>query len=529
MTLPLPMPNRTPGDSGHTEDTNLIVAYIQALQNQVDNIPSGPQGPPGAPGANGVDGEAATIHVASTNTTAPGTDAQVTTEGTPQNVALHFYIPRGEKGDKGDPGAQGGIGPAGATGATGATGAGVKPGGLEGQVLEKASNADFDTQWVYPASAPVFSVDGRQGAVTLADLYDALGAAAAAQSAAEGYADGLAGNYDPAGAAAAAQSAAQGYADGLAVNYDVAGAAAAAEAAAKGYTDTYFVPNTAKGAASGVATLDGNGKVPSTQLPAIAISETFVVASQSAMLALTAQTGDVAVRTDVSKSFILTAEPASTLANWQELLSPPNAVTSVDGRTGTVSLSDLYDPAGAAAAVTTTSIGAVPTSRTVNGKALSADISLSYTDVGADAAGAAAAVTTTSIGAVPTSRTVNGKALSANISLTYTDVGADAAGAAAAVTTSSIGAVPTSTATTKGDLLAATAASTIARLGVGSDGQVLSADSTQATGLKWTAAPSGLPSQTGNGGKYLTTDGSTASWASVTTDPTQDVFMMMGA
>jgi len=38
-----------------------------------------------------------------------------------------------------------------------------------------------------------------------------------------------------------------------------------------------------------------------------------------------------------------------------------------------------------------------------------------------------------------------------------------------------------------------------------------------------------LPSQTGNSGKYLTTDGSTASWATVTTDPTADIFMMMGA
>jgi hypothetical protein len=40
--------------------------------------------------------------------------------------------------------------------------------------------------------------------------------------------------------------------------------------------------------------------------------------------------------------------------------------------------------------------------------------------------------------------------------------------------------------TTKGDLLAYSTA--IARLGVGSNGQVLSADSTQTTGLKWVAA-----------------------------------------
>jgi len=42
-----------------------------------------------------------------------------------------------------------------------------------------------------------------------------------------------------------------------------------------------------------------------------------------------------------------------------------------------------------------------------------------------------------------------------------------------------------STLTTKGDLYAATAASTPARVAVGADNQVLTADSTQATGVKW--------------------------------------------
>ena len=46
------------------------------------------------------------------------------------------------------------------------------------------------------------------------------------------------------------------------------------------------------------------------------------------------------------------------------------------------------------------------------------------------------------------------------------------------------------TLTTKGDIYAATAASTPARLAVGSDSQILVADSSTATGLKW-AAPSG--------------------------------------
>lgn len=91
-----------------------------------------------------------------------------------------------------------------------------------------------------------------------------------------------------------------------------------------------------KGAANGVATLDANSKIPVSQIPAIAISDTFVVASQAAMLALDAQVGDVAIRTDISKSFIVKAEPASTLANWQELITPTSPVTSVFGRTGAV-------------------------------------------------------------------------------------------------------------------------------------------------------------------------------------------------
>ena len=42
--------------------------------------------------------------------------------------------------------------------------------------------------------------------------------------------------------------------------------------------------------------------------------------------------------------------------------------------------------------------------------------------------------------------------------------------------------------TAKGDLISATAASTVARLPVGSDAQILVADSTASTGLKWATA-----------------------------------------
>ncbi len=55
------------------------------------------------------------------------------------------------------------------------------------------------------------------------------------------------------------------------------------------------------------------------------------------------------------------------------------------------------------------------------------------------------------------------------------------------------GAVQKSTVTTKGDLLAATTSATLARLGIGTDGQILTADSTQTTGIKWaTGASAGV-------------------------------------
>jgi hypothetical protein len=139
----------------------------------------------------------------------------------------------------------------------------------------------------------------------------------------------------------------------------------------------------------------------------------------------------------------------------------------------------------------------------------------------------------------------------------------------------------------QGDLLVGTGASTFDQLTVAAtNGYVLSVNSSTATGLEWTVANAGditgvtagtglsgggtsgavtvsldtssvyvvpdqtgnsgkylttngtasswgavdaLPSQTGNSGKYLTTNGTAAAWASIVTDPTPSVFMLMGA
>ena len=81
--------------------------------------------------------------------------------------------------------------------------------------------------------------------------------------------------------------------------------------------------------------------IPTSKLPALAITDTFEVATQSAMTTLTAQKGDIAIRSDINKTFILAAEPASTLGNWKELKTPTDLVLSVAGLKGAITSSSL--------------------------------------------------------------------------------------------------------------------------------------------------------------------------------------------
>jgi hypothetical protein len=61
-----------------------------------------------------------------------------------------------------------------------------------------------------------------------------------------------------------------------------------------------------------------------------------------------------------------------------------------------------------------------------------------------------------------------------------------------------------------GDIIYASATNTLSKLSAADNGQIL----TLASGVPtWAAAPITLPSQTSNSGKFLTTDGTTASWA----------------
>lgn len=94
-----------------------------------------------------------------------------------------------------------------------------------------------------------------------------------------------------------------------------------------------------------VPLLGVGGVLPTSMVPALSIVQPVSVASQAAMLALTAQRGDVAVRTDIGKTFILSTDDPTTLANWIEMPAI-GAVVSVNGQQGVIVLS--YGDVGAA-------------------------------------------------------------------------------------------------------------------------------------------------------------------------------------
>ena len=87
------------------------------------------------------------------------------------------------------------------------------------------------------------------------------------------------------------------------------------------------------------ADLDGNGKLLTTQLPDIAVTEYLGnAADQTAMLAMRGQKGDWVTRTDTSTVFVIVSNDGSAIADWVQLTHPADAVDSVNGKTGVVTL-----------------------------------------------------------------------------------------------------------------------------------------------------------------------------------------------
>jgi len=90
-----------------------------------------------------------------------------------------------------------------------------------------------------------------------------------------------------------------------------------------------------------------SGTLPSSVLPPLAITDTSVVIDQSAQLALTVQKGDIAVRSDLGRTFINTTGANNSMADWQELSTPTDNILSINGLTGTVILTSSEISEGA--------------------------------------------------------------------------------------------------------------------------------------------------------------------------------------
>lgn len=82
-----------------------------------------------------------------------------------------------------------------------------------------------------------------------------------------------------------------------------------------------------------------NGVLPTSQLPTLAITETYVVASEAAQLALTVEKGDICIRTDLHDTFINATGNNTSMSDWIEFETPASGqVQSVNGQQGIVVL-----------------------------------------------------------------------------------------------------------------------------------------------------------------------------------------------
>lgn len=226
-----------------------------------------------------------------------------------------------------------------------------------GIATTKAGEADASA--LAATNAAGDAEDARDDATTQAGIAttkageadDSAVAAAASQIAAAASAASASTDADRAEAAADAAEEALGFDPNdylLKATYDPEGDGVVAEAASvpwAGITDKPDFGTASEldaGTAPGnVPVLDVSGLLDAAVLPPIAITDTHVVADQTAMLALTAQKGDVAVRTDLNKTFVLATNSPSTLADWKEMLTPTDLVLSVAGLTGAISAAAL--------------------------------------------------------------------------------------------------------------------------------------------------------------------------------------------
>lgn len=190
------------------------------------------------------------------------------------------------------------------------------------------------------------------------------------------------------------------------------------------------------------------------------------------------------------------------------------AATLVKGDVGLGSVDNTSD-------ATKNSATATLTNKTLTSPAITSPTGLVKADVGLSNVDNVSSATERAATATLTNKTLTSPAITSPTGIVKGDVGlgncdntADSAKpVSSAQLTALNGKLALSTVTTKGDIVAATASATVARLGVGSNNQVLTADSSTSTGLKWAAAASGSVASVTAGDATVTIGGTS-------TDPT---------
>ncbi len=192
---------------------------------------------------------------------------------------------------------------------------------------------------------------------------------------------------------------------------------------------------------------------------ALALTSVNTAANETAQLALTTEEGDVVIRSDENKTYIHNGGTAGTMADFTLMATPSDAVTSVGGNTGVVTNAQLA--ASIEAASNSNTFTDADHSK-LDGIAASANNYVHPNHSGE--------VTSTADGATVIADNVVDEA---NLKVSNS---------------------PT-------------------------NGYFLSAQSGNTGGLTW-AEVDALPTQSSNSGKFLTTDGSSASWATIATGNT---------